>query len=377
MSIGGPRDESERSLARALSRHIGYTTGAYDLGRILSVLDFFQDKPSGYKEEIVPYLKSQATDKGDQKITEDYLSEVVNMAQAMRIVETVSSRDVGLQRMAPTEHGRSLLGARATKDEDFINYYITKTVLLADADSLFPVLKYYTITTKDSLQTYFVSFQEGVRRSRMDWLLTAFPQKILLERIVDQVSWVSKTKAPIGEYKVDIPTKNTARHHTAPRQGWLVYLGMLDRDSKTLTAFGFDVLHSLEPSKLYFWLGPTVDAQDSLRIEKSIQAQGPYEDTYNMRSPTLEASENDIKMLIDDVALIMTTGYTAAKLIHAPQASLILSIEYIRYRSYRDNRNYSWQNVLSELFNHKRGEFERLSAHKGQIGFYRPKLQSS
>ena len=56
MTAVGNREEGEKLIAKALSRHIGYTSGAYDLKRIFSVLEVFREESSAYRDEIVAYL---------------------------------------------------------------------------------------------------------------------------------------------------------------------------------------------------------------------------------------------------------------------------------------------------------------------------------
>ena len=70
----------------------------------------------------------------------------------------------------------------------------------------------------------------------------------------------------------------------------------------------------------------------------------------------------------------MSTAYSRAKWVYAPQASLQLPIEFIAYRSYVDGMDYRWEEVLNILFRRYRSTFERLSARRGPIGFYKVKV---
>lgn len=375
MSVG-TRQDSEHALARALSRHIGYTSAAYSLPRILSVLDFFHDKASGYKQEVLAYLKAAALEEGSKEGSDKYLEEVMNFAVAMRLVEVVTTREAALPRLAPTDIGRSVLGALACGDEEFARYYITRTVLLADADFLYPILQHYLDRNQEGLKEYFISFQMKLRERRLQWLAEAVPESILRSRIAENVSWMLRPRNRLQDYIADHPTMNTARHHTTPRQGWLQYLGMIDAGKKHLTDFGRDVATALAPSGSYFWLGPVSDVQNALRIPLDKQERiGPFEDTLSLspHEQLLEPTSDDVSKLVDRLAEIMDRAYGAAKLIHAPQASLIISIEFIRYASYREGKDYRWEVLLNEFFHLKKTQFERFSAKKGQIGFYRPK----
>ena len=368
------RADLELALARALSRHIGYTSGAYDLTRIFSILEFFLERPSGYRQEIVRFLAD--TTSKTAGLTVAYLEEVINFAQAMGLVETVSTREARLQRISATELGRSLLGAKNSGNPSFYAYYQCKAVLRADADSLLPVLLYFQHEQTSTLQDFFLSFQRELRTSRWNWLKKVFPQGQLLDRVVAHISWLRPPTSKDPQYRIDFPTKNTARHHTAPRQGWLQELNMLDRSSKVLTAFGRDVLTSLQPNDTYFWLGPPHDVQSLLRIEDTVRLEGPFEDQLNFGRHQIKPSAEELDELIEDVFQIMLASFESAKLVHAMQASLQLPVEYINFRAYRDQRAFTWETVLDDLFKVKRGQVDRYSAHTGKIGFYRPTAKS-
>ncbi|NKK18075.1 hypothetical protein GFM11_33510 [Rhizobium leguminosarum bv. viciae] len=370
MIYTGSRTDAENSLAGALARQIGYTSAAYSLPRILSVLEFFRDRPSGYKQELLAFLKShQAETEG----SEGYLEEVINFAVAMKLVEVVSSSHATLQRLAPTETGRSVSGALASGDENFARYYIARTVLIADADYSFPVLKYCAAKPDVDVKNYFLDFQHNLRLRRHEWLRQIFPDRVLFSRIADSVGWLRKGKGLLADYEAERLTLNTARHHTTPRLGWLSYLGLIEGERR-ITALGRDLVAALEGRKHYFWLGPPSGVQEALRIPPDKCMHGPFEDTFTLSA--LESSPPtaaDVANLIDRLAHIMSVGYAAAKLIHAPQASLVLSIEFIRYTGYIEQKDYQWETVLDEFFTVKKSEFERFSAKRGQIGFYRPK----
>ncbi|WP_412474623.1 hypothetical protein ACK83U_13260 [Rhizobium sp. WW22] len=369
MFLGG-RADAEKELAHALSRQIGYTSGAYDLARIFSVLDVFSDNPSAYKEEVIAHLRAN----DNEESSEAYLAEITNFAQSMRLIETVSSRDARLQRLAPTEYGRSLLGARHLGNDKFFTYFATKVVLLADADYLTPILLYDGPQDSADLHSSFISFQEDLRERRMRWLAEAIPEKVLLDRIVRQITWLKLGKGIGAAHKIEIPSRNTARHHATPRQGWLYYLGMRD-ENKKVTDFGRAVIKALVPCSPYFWLGPLEGVEETLQLAPAVRKGGPFEDTFNLSGGNPIASEEEIESILDDIAEIMIRGFPYAKLVHASQASLKLPIEYIHYRSYRDKRLYPWETVIQRLFSVKRGLIERFSAHRGQVGFYRLKAE--
>ncbi|SMF63544.1 hypothetical protein [Allosphingosinicella indica] len=367
----GNRTENEDALARALSRHIGYTTAAYDLDRILSVLEVFHDRPSAVKEEIIAFLRSSQSEGGNQSdLTDDYLAEIISFARAMRIVQQTSGREARLQRFSPTELGRSLLSSRRIDNPEFSSFFAARIAFLADADSLVALLMHYRDSGDINLFDYYVTFFQQLRNERERWLQGAFPEAILQDRISSKLSWISPAKARGQAHKVEVFTRNTARHHATPRRGWLQSFGMVD-DAGRLTAFGSDALGALLPGNNYFWLGPPRGIQEALHVRPDYVIGGPFEDEFNFSVATDEATSDQITALAPDVAKIMVAAYPFARLIHASQASLELPLEYIKFRSYRDKVHYDELLTVDEVFRSYRDQFDRLSALKGKVGFYR------
>ena len=114
--LGLTREDAERSLGRALSRHVGYTTGAFHLDRIFSVVEFFRTETSAYSAEIGNALQS---DEGGQALSPSYLQGIIDFASAFGLIERVSNREAKLGRYAATELGRSVLGVLADYDTAF------------------------------------------------------------------------------------------------------------------------------------------------------------------------------------------------------------------------------------------------------------------
>ena len=365
MTLQRDRVVLEKDISKALSRYIGYTTAAYSLDRIISTLQIFEKSPSAYISEIVEKMRLSAGRIAGNK----YLEEVVTFAEAMSIIETVSRKDAKLRRLAPTELGRALMGARALRDNSFLKHFLTRTVLLADADALFPVLDFFSGPREVSLQDYYLDFQFTLRKKRVIWLEMVFSERILLERIVSNISWLSLPQRGPTSLKPDVLSKNTSRHHTTPRKGWLETLGLLDIN-QSLTQFGHATHTALLSNNEYFWLGPGHTTQKEMGIPPIKHKSGPFEDTFGFITECSLPSEDEVDQLLDDTAEIMKQGYRATKLIHAAQATLYLPIEYIRYREYIDKRSYDWVKTVSLLFSKYRGEFQRFSARRGQIGFY-------
>ena len=118
----GLRDRSqlERDLGTALSRHIGYTTGAYHLDRIVATLEVFGESPSAYLSEVVErarqFVSNQEDESSGKRIPSDkYLEEVVHFAEAMFLVKTVSQKHAQMRRLAPTERGPRLVWSKSNR----------------------------------------------------------------------------------------------------------------------------------------------------------------------------------------------------------------------------------------------------------------------
>ena len=248
---------------------------------------------------------------------------------------------------------------------------LTRTLLLADADALFVVLNYFRGNVRGSLPEYYGEFQLRLRDRRAKWLSGAFPDRILLGRLVSHIPWLSGAREKSVGLNIETMSNNTARHHSVPRKGWLKELGLLDLHGRKLTKAGRAVHAGLECGGEYFWLGPTRDTQDEMGIARGLRMGGPFEDTFGVPESSVVTSEIEEERLADDTAAIMRKGYRVAKLIHASQATLVLPIEYIRYRGSVDERRYDWNRIVQRVLVKYRGEFVRLSAKRGRIGFYK------
>lgn len=376
MNIRRPRDELEADLARSLSRYIGYTTGAFSLRRIVSTLEPFADKPSAYITEVIDWLHS-AVDSEELDVKQakrpgtKLLEEVINFATSMGILETVSDRNARLRRLAPTQLGRSLMGVAELEEVEFYQYFLSKVVLMSDADALMPILlSVGTRRTSKDRESSYVAFQMQLREKRLAWLIRAVPERILLSRIADQISWLKPDKVAPNSYSIAALTTNSARHHVGPRQGWLRQLGMVDTKSAKLTKFGRDVIDALTKNEEFFWLGPPKGTEESLHIDESIRVGGPFEDSFNFQRCTRTPTNHELMQVVDDTAEVMMSAYGGAKLVFAPQASLQIPIQYVYFRSYRDGIELEWSNVVEEVFRKYRSSLKRISAVRGQIGFY-------
>ena len=376
MIVGRPRVDLESALARALSRYIGYTTGAYDLDRIVSTVDAFEASSSVYVSELIARLRSRALsgegESASPRAPDDaYLSEVLHFAEALSIIEGVSPKEARVRRYAPTERGRALRGARASEDRDFYRFFLTRIVLLADADALFPILEYYCDPSSASLQEHYCAFHATLRKRRIRWLMGAFPEPILLSRIAKRIPWLRPQKDRGRRLHPDVLSMTTARHHTTPRRGWLRALDLLDNQGECLTEFGVAIRKMLAWNGDFFWLGPARSVQEELGIIPAVRMPGPFEDAVGLGAAAMTPTRDENAALLTDTAQLMRQAYRSTKLQHAAQATLLLPLEYIRYRQFVDGRSYREDAIISGVFEKWRGEFVRLSARIGHVGFFK------
>ena len=345
MTLQGPRAEFERALGRSLSRYIGYTSAAYDLDRIFGILSEFVTKPSAYEMEIVHSLQlGTAGGNGSQSgdLTDNYLAEIIHFATSLNLIEVVSDRNAKIKRYAPTQTGRAMMGAEALGDSGFYHFYRTKVVLKADADAMIPVLIFSNQSmTAECRHTEYQRFQQLLRERRWRWLQIAFPEKRLQERILEYLAWAKKRVKPEVSLVIEQLSVNTARHHVTPRSRWLVQLGLTESAEGMITPWGRAVLRALVGDDEYFWLGPPAGVQEYLRIPADCRKGGAREDDVQFVKRANPPSEAAADHLISSTAEMMTKAYNAARLVYAPQAPLELPIEYIAYRSYRDQLSYS------------------------------------
>ncbi|WP_295216140.1 hypothetical protein [uncultured Brevundimonas sp.] len=361
------RDDAERSLARALSRHVGYTTGAFHLDRIFAVVEYFRTETSGYSAEIGERLEPED---GAKALSPSYLQGVIDFAAAFGLIERVSNREAKLSRYAATELGRSVLGILDDEDASFRAHYLATVVMLADADYLVPLMLYAPLDVGSDLQADFMSFTVELRQRRHAWLTAALTQPILLERVASRISWLKQKRGGIAPFTIEEPKESTVRHHSKPRLGWLEALGLLDRKAGKLTAFGEDMMRAVVGKSSYFWIGPDPDVMAVLGLSDPA-GQATDMDLGLVPPGSGTPSRSEISSLVIDTVALMIRAYPSAKLIHADQASLRLPIAFIQYRAYRDKRHYDWTEILSEIFESERSRIIRYSAHKGQIGFYK------
>ena len=381
------RSDLEAELAHALSRHIGYTAGAYYIDRIAGITSLFKHKPSLYQFELTQHLMGQPK-RGKFQIDEPYAAQILNFAVGLRLVYRVTHGTLGsrLSRIALTPMGATIRSALARKEYDVAKFVLVGLVLESDCDLyglILDVLHERPLAGAALHQTFRERF-EILRRGRVEWLNTAFPNQTLRDRIAAQTTWIPPKlgRARRGGRHEPI-SKDFARHHVTPRLGWAEWFGHIEpsptsssTDAHTLTQSGVGLLRALRGSSPSFlWLGPPVGAQEALGIAKSNKRNGPWAPSWNLlRPPNAQTSDNHVRTIADQVAGFMDTHYDDLKLVHANQASMASILPYLHFIERQEGYSVREDLVLKRIFG-KGSLFNVLSTRSSPYGYYQLRVR--
>ena len=366
-----PREFYEDSLSTALSRSIGYTTGAYSIERIASIASLFGNKPSLYQTEITQHLVDLPTDQ-QRGIERPYAAQILNFAVGLRIIEKVAdgpTQDVN--RFALTPEGTTVKAALEHSDFELLKFVLTGLVLEADCDFYALTLEILQIghfSGSDRYRTFKNRYQ-ALRSDRLEWLVSAFPNRMLRDRVTEKVHWVPKNwKGTIDSLKP--LSDNFARHHVTPRVGWGRWFGHIDRDDQ-VTESGEQLLRAVKgPSAGYVWLGPPSGTLEALRIPESQQRTGPWSPSWDLlRPPCCETSDLAMLRVVDEVANFMETHYDSLRLVNANQAFLGSIRPYIYFTEQKLGYSVREESVLERIFATV-NTFSLLSMRQQRYGYY-------
>ena len=369
------RSDFETDLAAALSRHIGYTTGAYQVDRIANIAAIFRRKPSLYQYELVQYLKDQSK-VTKRKVNEKYAAEIINFANALGILRKVADGPTpGARRFALTPDGFTIRSSLERDEETLLRFTLIGLVLESDCDTyglLLDILYEQSITGVTLHKTFRARF-EHLRNERLAWLNRAFPNPTLRNRIQEKMSWIPHQR------RIRPQSTDFARHHVTPRIGWAQWFGHVvperlaskAAEDSLLTDGGVELLRALRGGSCrYSWLGPQRGTQEGLRIVKSLQLGGPCAPSWDLLRPTdRRQSQADIDRIGVDVADYMYTHYSDLKLVHANQASIASVVPYLHLREHQLGYSVDRDRVFDSIFE-GRSSFGYLSSRSHKYGYY-------
>ena len=369
------RSDFETALATALSRHIGYTTGAYQVERIANIATMFHRKPSLYQYELVQHVKDQSEGK-QRQVREKYAAEIVNFANALGILRKAADGPTpGARRFALTPEGFTVRSALERGEETLLRFTLIGLVLESDCDAyglLLDILYGDPIAGAELHKAFRVRF-EGLRSERLAWIDRAFPNRTLRNRIHEKMSWLPHQR------RIRPQSTDFGRHHVTPRLGWAQWFGHIvpERPYSTavedspLTDQGVELLGALRRGTgRYTWLGPECGTQEALGISESLQRCGPCAPSWNLLRPTeRRQSKADVGRIADDVAEFMSIHYSDLKLVHANQASIASVVPYLHLREYELGYAVERDKVLDRIFE-TRSSFSYLSSRRHKYGYF-------
>lgn len=354
------RDDAERDLARALDRHIGYTTGAFDLARIAGVSLFFESRTTVWDVEIVNWLTET------QGVGQVYARGVLDFGVGLGLVRRFEGNSVST-RIGLTELGRSYRGAYHCKNIPLQRLVLTYAVLASDCDLYGLLLNSMTYHSGryNAPQGLAIELQV-LRKKRVAWLREYFPDIRLRRRVTDKISWLQKTKGDVESLDI-LVKEDYARHHSVPRAGWARSLEHVG-ETGDLTELGRDITNKIrDVDDGYFWIGPAAETLDQLRLPTNARRKplGPVWSLLRPREQTREPI-GDTGFLVD----FMEKAYPAIRLIQSNQASVdaVLPVLYLYERTI--GLRYDEEDVLRRVFSRYRDRFAPMSKRSGLFGHY-------
>ncbi len=364
----------EGQLAHALSRHIGYTTGAFGLERLAEIANLFP-KPVAYGFELTRNLKTRSS--GPKDLSEDYVSEILNFCTGLGLIERVEGgAGQKLPRFRLSQEAVALRAAHELRLDEFHRILLVALLLENDADGYGLLLD--LLESSDSrdqrqgqgLADRYLERTKVLRGLRWDWLQGALPQPVLLRRVCTRIPWLRvPERGPIAMLE---PKTDFGRHHSAPRKGWAESLKHILPATGALTDDGRAVLSKLRNGEArYSWLGPPREALDALKLNISSVPRGPLGDAWNFLRPSDELEVIDVPTsLVAEVAEFMRAAYPYMRLSHANQASTKPVRMFIIWKELSLGFRVSRSAILERVFREHPHEFAPMSGRSEKMAFY-------
>lgn len=370
------RDQTEGQLAKALSRHIGYTTGAFYLGRFADIA-FLVSKPSIYAFELVKAIQSWKQQDEKEEVSAEYAADIVNFCSAIGLIERAPGQaQANLVRYVLAPEALTLRAAHSLALVDLHKLVLLSLLVENDADGYGSVLELIA-TGKDEaerrgtgLAERYLTRAKNMRHRRFEWLTSVFPQPRLLESIAARVPWLKAVRGK-GPQVVE-PQSDFGRHHSSPRKGWAEYLGHIDGNSGELTSSGADLLGRLRSGGTeYTWLAPPALTLDALRIPPDKWLPGPNGPAWEVLRPPVPRERTDFGPdVVQRLRVFMEGAYPYLRFEHANQASMqpvalyLYSIE--RELGYRISRPAAFEAVFREFST----LFAPMSSRTAKMAYY-------
>ena len=361
-------------LAEALGRYVGYTTGAYKLSRIAEVTELFDQAPSRLRLEVIKALQRPLNTETAKVLKEEYAAGIADFAVGLGLVRRID-RGGSLARLALTDLGRAYRAASGLDLDDYKRFLLQFSVLQFDADIyglLLDMALDGPLPTGSELQKHFKSRTLNLRHERTTWLLRAFPDSRLRERLLQgdsgsAVRWIKNTRG------LEIEMKEIGgdflRHHATPRRGWLVSLGHMETDGQ-LTPMGRRVALRLRgESDHFFWLGPPLEWFKRMHLDAALIKE-PLSPAWNIIRPSRAETKPVPSDTVVKTADFMERAYRYMRLIRANQVPLEAVKPYIYFLESRSDLRFDEESVFREVFKTFEKRFAPMSQRKGLLGYY-------
>lgn len=370
------RDQVEAQLAKALSRHIGYTSGAFYLGRFADIA-FLVAKPSLYAFELVKAVQSWKAQEANEEVSPDYATDIVNFCSAIGLIERAPGQaQANLIRYVLSAEALTLRAANRLDLRDLHDLVLLSLLIENDSDGYGTVLELMDLGKEEAerrgsiLAERYLESVKKMRHSRFAWLGSVFPQPRLLESIVARIPWLRAVRGK-GPQVVE-PQTDFGRHHSSPRKGWAEYLGHADATTGELTTAGAHLLNRLRGGTgRYTWLAPPDTVLEALRIPPEKRLPGPSGPAWEVLRPPDPAERTEVSDdVIQRVAKFMENAYPCLRFEHANQASMqpvalyLYSIE--RALGYRLSRTAAFEAVFREFSS----IFAPMSSRTAKMAYY-------
>ena len=350
------REGAEQHLAAALSRQIGYTTGAYDLMRFVDIAKLMVRRPF----VLLPLMEKWIRER--YGVGAKYARGVLDVATALGVLGRITGGQ-RIPRYVLSSVGRSVVAADAAQERELLDLTMVAAILDGDADAYGAVLEASGSGRElrsDAFREVFASSMANLRAARRTWLERTIPNDVLRRRITKDVSWWGRDGGNLNQHFV--------RHHCTPRLGWARLLGHVS-DGNCLTEKGIELLNRMKDGQdSYFWLGPSEDDLKVLRIRESSWRR-PLGGAWHILRPTVEATDIPEDLLKGLLAYMHST-YASIRLATANQAPTSAVLPFIYAFELRKGERYDSESVLGELRRYDPLSFTTLKTRDSLFGYY-------
>jgi hypothetical protein len=361
------REAAEAELLRALSRQIGYTTGAFSLLRMARLVSLFTDS-TAYHFELVKLLQMNGLD-SSEKLTEKYTGEILNFVSSLGILKRLpGTNSAHLTRYGLTDAGVAIRAAECFPA--LKKLVLTDVVLENDADAYILTLRLLASSQPEARSDELaIAFRDGVtkmRKHRLEWCRSAFPNKTLLYRFIDKVPWIKRTR--LGELTIEEPKADFGRHHFSPRKRWAVELGHVT-ESNSMSTEGAALLSLFDTDPVSsMWLSPPPTVLTYLRINNTT-LNGPHAPSIDLLRPP-GTDQPPTKEIIEKVADFLESSFPYIRLVHARQASTAAARYFLNELERKAGFRISWDQTVRSVSQQYVGRFSFFSSRQGHTAYY-------